>query len=294
MKDPSSDHDDLALQKFRDSVVFHNGKYHINLPWKDDSIPLQDNKGLAYKRMHAIWQKLSGNEKLLKVYHGIIQEQLQRGFIESVDHQYVEPDRVHYIPHHFVAKDSETTPLRIVYDCSAKQDKNRPSMNDLLLTGPCLTQDLTKILLNFRIKPFACVSDAEKAFLMVGLKSPCRDACRFFWPEDPFDPSSKIVVYRFCVVLFGSTASQFLLNCTIEHHLAKYHCQAAHDIQTGLYVDNFVHTFQTENSMLEFYSNCKAIMAEGGFNVRQWMANSDHFMKSIKDEDRCNKIPLRF
>ena len=293
MKDPSSDHDDLALQKFRDSVVFHDGKYHINLPWKDDSIPLQDNRGLAYKRMHAIWQKLSSNEKLLKVYHSIIQEQLHRGFIELVDDQYFEPEKVHYIPHHFVAKDSETTPLRIVYDCSAKQDKNRPSMNDLLLTGPCLTQDLTKILLNFRIKPFACVSDAEKAFLMVGLKSPCRDACRFFWPENPFDPNSKIMVYRFCVVLFGSTASQFLLNCTIEHHLAKYNCQAAHDIQAGLYVDNFVNTFQTENSMLEFYTNCKAIMAEGGFNVRQWIGNSDHFMKSIKDDDRCIKNPIK-
>ena len=43
----------------------------------------------------------------------------------------------------------------------------------------------------------------------------------FFWPLDPTDPKSEILTYRFKVVLFGSTASQFLSNSTINYHIDK-------------------------------------------------------------------------
>lgn len=122
---------------------------------------------------------------------------------------------MHYIPHHAVIKDSPTTPIRIVYDCSARANKHSPSLNDCLLNGPSLVNNLVSILLRFRLARFACSSDIAKAFLMVGLEPIDRESCRFFWPCDPFDPDSKILTYRFTVVLFGSTASQFLLNATI-------------------------------------------------------------------------------
>ena len=72
---------------------------------------------------------------MLKVYSGIIEEQLECGFIEEVpDSELSKP--CHYIPHHGVHKDSTTTPLRIVYDCSSREAKHLASLNDCLEKGP--------------------------------------------------------------------------------------------------------------------------------------------------------------
>ena len=46
---------------------------------------------------------------------------------------------IHYIPHQpVIREDAESTKLRIVYDCSAKQNPQQPSLNGCLETGPAL------------------------------------------------------------------------------------------------------------------------------------------------------------
>ena len=53
------------------------------------------------------------------------------GFIEKVPDMNHHEEIVHYIPHFPVFKeDSTTAKMRIVYDASAKQNSNSPSLND--------------------------------------------------------------------------------------------------------------------------------------------------------------------
>ena len=146
-----------------------------------------------------------------------------------------------------MAKESNTAPLRIVFDCSAKQICNVPSLNECLMTGPDLMNDLVNVLLRFRIGNYAATADFSKAFLNVQLNVNDRDCCRFFWPDDPFDVNSKINVYRFRVVLFGSTASQFLLSSTIKHHLKKYNNETSTSICRNIYVDDLHFTNDSED-----------------------------------------------
>ena len=170
--------------------------------------------------------------------------QFERDFIELVDFDLHRSSRVHYIPHQAVWKDSDTTPVRVVFDCSAELSKSSPSLNECLLKGSPDINDMGSILLRARVDPFACTADLEKAFLMVGLNETDRDCCRFFWPQNPFDKNSKMLVYRFKVVLFGSVSSQFLLNSTLNHHLDKYSVETSHKIKRNLYVDNTLATFK--------------------------------------------------
>ena len=118
-------------------------------------------------------------------------------------------------------------------------------------------------------------SDISKAFLMVGLNEEDRDCCRFFWPEDPFNPRSKILVYRFRVVLFGSTASQFLLNATIHHHLKSINDSVSNDILRNIYVDNLQNSFNSESELIEFYNKSKIHMQDGGFHLKEWRTNAN-------------------
>ena len=70
----------------------------------------------------------------MALYGDIIADQVKRGFIEQVNVSCI-PEDCHFNPHHPVKKDSTTTPLRIVYDCSCRQSPTKPSLNDCLQAG---------------------------------------------------------------------------------------------------------------------------------------------------------------
>jgi hypothetical protein len=54
---------------------------------------------------------------------------LQRGFIEKIPDSEKIRSRCHYLPHHAILKDSSTTPLLVVFDCSCKTGDSQPSLN---------------------------------------------------------------------------------------------------------------------------------------------------------------------
>ena len=59
---------------------------------------------------------------------------------------------VHYLPHHLMKKESVTTPIRIVYDCSCQGGGNSASLNDCLMVGlPFQMIILCAILLCFHM-----------------------------------------------------------------------------------------------------------------------------------------------
>ena len=179
----------------------------------------------------------------------------------------------HYIPHHAVHKDSATTPIRIVYDCSFKQ-KEHPSLNDCLQSGPPLLNDLTGVLLRFRLHQYGITADIEKAFLHVNLDEGDRDATRFYWLSDANDPESEITVYRFKSVMFGATSSPFILNATLNKHLTQSMDQVSIDLLRNLYVDDLVSGTSDDVSAVDYYKNARNKLSPVGFNLRSWSSNS--------------------
>ena len=121
------------------------------------------------RRTQSTIRLLSREPELLKTYSSIISEQEMRGFIEKVKDTDLESDRVHYIPHHPVKKDSSTTPIRIVYDCSCRQSADAPCLNDCLESVPLEVTDISDILIRFRNGIYAVSSDIEKVFLHIQL-----------------------------------------------------------------------------------------------------------------------------
>ena len=140
-----------AIENFNDSITYENGRYTVSLPWKLNHPELPTIYGMARRRLCNTLDKLCQDSKRLDAYHNLIQAQVDAGFIEVVDPEDISGSNVHYFSHHAVKKDSKTTPLRIVYDCSAKCSKHCPSLNDCLESGPSLINDLLTGLSRFRL-----------------------------------------------------------------------------------------------------------------------------------------------
>ena len=108
------------LKDFEKSLRYENCKYSARLPWKPNCKKLPNNYSLALSRLFATLNGLRRQPELLKTYDTIIQNQLERDFIELVSNPKNDEGILHYLPHHAVKKDS----LRVAYDCSAKTSKN--------------------------------------------------------------------------------------------------------------------------------------------------------------------------
>ena len=234
----------------------------------------------------------------MQIYDGIIKDQEQRGFIERVDSDITK--NVHYLPHHPVRKESPTTPIRILYNCSSRGNRNCASLNDCLMVGPPFLNDLCAILLRFRKHAFALSTDIAKAFLHVKLHESDRNFTRFLWPENPESLDSNLQIYRFKVVPFGSSSSPFMLGAVLNLHLSKYQSLIADDMKKNIYVDNILSGCHTEEEIVNYYVQAREIMNQARFNLRSWSSNSHHLQKlTAKDQTgdtnpTVNKLGLRW
>ena len=268
-------------------IEFQENKYVAKLPWKPEHEPLPTNYSVAKRRTENVIKRLSRNPEMMSMYDKIIKDQEQRGFIEKVEmHRETETaNTVHYIPHHPVKKDSATTPVRIVYDCSCRESSNKPSLNDCLMNNPPELNELTQILVRFRLNPVALVSDIEKAFLHVGLHEQDRDVTRFLWTSDPTDPSSELTTYRFKSVLFGATCSPFILSATLLKHLEQNDSEVSNQMKRDLYVDNILSSVTDEKEAMDYYEQANKMMKNGGFTLRSWTSNSQLLRNQAKKDN---------
>ena len=283
--------DTKAMSQYESTVKHSDGRYWVELPFKCNHPFLPNNYSLALAQMHNQIRRFQSQPELLKCYDDIIKEQLKLDFIEVVENPIVSCN-THYLPHHAVGKESSTTPIRIVYNCSAKKDKSSASLNDCLMTGPSLTEKLFDSLIKFRTNAFAGVADIEKAFLQVGLQEHHRDFTRFLWPEDPFEESSRVKTFRFKSVLFGATCSPFLLQMTLQHHFYQSSSLYADVLSSSFYVDNLQLVADNEQYIVKLYEVANSELNKAGMNLRQWNTNSsllkDHI---IKKSDEMVEFP---
>ena len=294
-EEEAGDPSDLKL--YMDTCVsFSEGKYIAKLPWKEDHPPLPTNYAVALRRTETMIRRLRKEPCLFDKYGEIISEQIKRGFIEEVNDSSVPNHQVHYIPHHGVKKDSVTTPIRIVYDCSCRQSTDKPSLNDCLKSTPPELNDLAGILIRFRLNKYAITTDIEKAFLHVSLHEKDPDVTRFLWLKVPSNPESSMTTYRFKAVLFGATCSPFILCTTIIKHLENNRDNwVSTHLLRDIYVDNIISSFPTESDVTDFYRDTRTMMAAANFNLRSWNSNCKSVREAAKsdqilDKDKFSKI----
>ncbi|GFW97505.1 integrase catalytic domain-containing protein [Trichonephila clavipes] len=98
------------------------GRFIVRLPIKENAETLLGySKENAIKRLNGIWEKLNKNNTMGTLYKEFMNEYELLGHMEEIKNETL--DKInYYIPHHSVYKPEKTsTPLRVVFDASAKQ-----------------------------------------------------------------------------------------------------------------------------------------------------------------------------
>ena len=181
--------------------VADDGRIRVRLPFKSVA-RLSNNFHTAKQRLFALERKLKDHGDVKQQYRDFIKEFVDMGHLEEAPQT---SGLCYYLPHHCVFKDSTTTKLRVVFDASSKSP-NGNSLNDCLLLGPRLQDDVFDILIRFRLHQYALSADVAKMYRQVGLDKSDHDFHRILWRDYVTDEIRELRMTR---VTYGVVSSSY-------------------------------------------------------------------------------------
>nr|XP_040240888.2 uncharacterized protein LOC120961254 [Anopheles coluzzii] len=192
-----------------------DGRFIVQLPKREEKLALLgDSKGIATRRFLALERRLSSNASLKTDYTQFIEEYAElQHMTELAESDTTSSSPSYYLPHHCIVRpDSTTTKLPVVYDASCALDTGT-SLNDALMIGPTIQDNLMSILLRFRISKLALVADIEKMYRQINIAAIDRPLQQLLWRNSPTEP---IRTFQLNTVTYGTSRAPYLATKTLQ------------------------------------------------------------------------------
>ena len=285
--------EETACEKlYEETTKFVDDRLVVNLPFKK-SVELGDSLEQAKRRFSYLERRLDAKPDLRKRYQAFIQEFLDMNHMEELpQHQIQRPaNQCYYLPHHCVFKeDSTTTKLRVVFDGSAKTS-NGISINEALMVGPVVQDDLFAIITRFRFYKIALTGDVEKMYRQVGLREEDRDFHRLLWRETS---SSPLKHFRLTRVIYGvSCAAHLSTRSLVEIAKRTQKPHVAKALKHSFYVDDYLGGANSLEEAHQLFTDLRQELLHYGFPLRKWSSNSQDLLKSIDKDLRTENDELK-
>ena len=136
---------------------------------------------MAVHRFHLTERKFTKNNKFVIKYKDTINEYISKGYARRLSQEEANPTSLitNYVPHHGIKNPNKPGKLRVGFDAATYF--NNSCLNDHLLTGPDLLNNLVGILFRFREGKYAALSNIEQMFYQINVRPEDQDALRFLW-----------------------------------------------------------------------------------------------------------------
>ena len=178
-----------------------DGRYEVPLIWCDDSVDLPDNFVSAARQLEFFEKRLSRDPELAANYKKTIDMDMEKGYIQRLTKEEAAAPvmRKWYLPYQPVINPKK--PGKVQRVCEAAAKFQGASLNNHLLSGPDLLNNLVGIFMRFREEKIALLGDIEAMFNQVAVLEADQVDLRFLWRQSP---ESAIKGYQFVRHIFGA------------------------------------------------------------------------------------------
>jgi hypothetical protein len=270
-------------------------RYEVRLPLSESADKLRYSYVTAKVTFLKLEQRLSKQPQLKKDYSEFLDEYVQLRHMTPLcaAEGKKEPPNF-YIPHHGVLKEtSSTIKLRVVFNGSEKSN-NGVSLNDIVMTGPKVQDDLFDITQRFRLHRIVMSADIVKMYRQVWVHPDDKCLQRIMWRKTPDQP---ITIYELNTVTYGTSSAPFLaticLQQLIEDEDINYP-EAAKIAKDGFYVDDLIMGTYDVDTALALQQNMIDMLKKGGFTLRKWSSNHPALLEHLSSEEVERKLLLSF
>jgi hypothetical protein len=231
---------------------------------------------MALKRFYSVEKRLHQNPTLKRDYTTFMNEYLHLEHMMLVS-PYVPEDNSHanqyFLPHHAVIKESSsTTRVRVVFDGSAKTTTGI-SLNDMLMVGPTVQQDLFSIITRFRTHQVAFSCDIVKMYRQIWVDPRDTAFQRILWRDDV---RKSVNIYELKTVTYGTASAPYLATkCLQQLAIDEQHNfpLASPVILKDFYVDDLLTGTNTISNSIELRNQLISALSKGGFQLQKWASN---------------------
>ncbi|XP_015594930.1 uncharacterized protein LOC107267560 [Cephus cinctus] len=171
-------------QQFSETVRRDNtGRFVVALPKKEELL-LGEPEKQAVRRLFSLERRFRVNPEVKTEYVKFMEDYQNKKHMSlvsdgefEIEIGHLKPNGLVVLPHQPVIRpDSITTKLRVIFHASAKTSLGT-ALNDKLMVGPNLQNDLFNIILRFRTHQFVITADIAATFrrIIIRQESPSKN-----------------------------------------------------------------------------------------------------------------------
>ncbi|RLU19576.1 hypothetical protein DMN91_008133 [Ooceraea biroi] len=267
-----------------------DGRYVVRLPLVSSQLlDFSSTRRVAERLLRQMESRFERDGRFHSRYVEFLQQYQDLGHMTRVSVAGSDLERVCYLPHHGVLRESSlSTKLRVVFNGSSSLPSGT-SLNQLLHAGPSLLPALFDILLQWRRYRYVVVTDVEKMYRQIVVHPEDRDLQRILWR---FSPDEEIQEFQLNTVTYGLASAPFLAIRTV--------CQLAEDeghrfplgaeaLRRKIYMDDVMAGASTLAGAREVVHQLDSICKAGGFPLKKWSANDATILEDLPVEDRLQQ-----
>lgn len=212
--------------------------------------------------------------------------------MKLVDEPFNDDLRAYYLPHHCVFKAAQgNTKISVVFDASCKSASGI-SLNDGLLVGPTIQQDLISILLRFRIFKYVLVADMVKMYKQILIDTSQTSLQRILWRENV---EAEVRTYELTTVTYGRAPASYLATRYLKY-LADEHSNdfpvGSQRITRDFYVDDLLTGADSINEAKLIRDEIITLLRLGAFELSKWASNCSELLTDLEGTN-SNIVPIK-
>ena len=273
---------------------FHRGEdgnWVGPLPFRKGRPRLPNNMPQAENRAKTLDYNLKKNPLKKEHFLAFMGDILNSGYAERAP-PLEQGEECWYLPLFGVYHPKKPDQLRGVFDASAQFDGI--SLNNVLLTGPDLTNNLLEILIRFRREPIAIVADIRKMFYGFQVQEGHRNFLRFLWYADN-NPDNPLIEYRMCVHVFGNCSSPAVATYGLRKIAQQEEQRLGSDMKNfvtqDFYVDDALSSLPTPGEAIDLLCRTQQALDEGGnLKLHKIASNDEQVMAAFPQEDLAKDL----
>ena len=200
----------LQDQEIQDKIEYlpDEKKYVASYPYTKEVLNLLPNEEIARRRSQNLEKTLLKRPADIEQLNQSLKDSFQRGVFRFLTEKELEgwSGPVHYVAMNVIYKESESTPVRLVFDLG-QPDKNGRSLNGCMGKGKNPLNHFGSVILNFRAAEQVACGDIKKMYNQIAIREQDQHLGRFFIRPDGFGGMQPLKIAVTTCVNFGQKAA---------------------------------------------------------------------------------------
>ena len=243
-------------------------RFETGLLWKSTE-QLPSNRIYAENHLKYLQRKLKEDDDLAQLYRKEIQKDLDKGYIKEINGEQEENNTKWFLPHYGIV--SPAKPGKISRIANAASVFNGTCLNDHLLPGPDLLNDLVVIVLRSREKPIL-ITAVIGFFMQVGVRKEDRKFLRFCGTTTSTNHRRNSNTRD----TFGARDSPACVIYALQKAArdnAENYPDVLETVTTDFYMDDFVKSVGSTEVALQLHQRLRHVLESHSFNLIKWCSN---------------------